>query len=51
MGTLYEHNIVIFLCFYLICDCILYMVYVDGHGKPIHQPSDSISFLKECDSR
>ncbi len=26
MGTLYEHNIVIFPCFNLICDCILYMV-------------------------
>ncbi len=26
MGTLYEHNIVIFPCLNLICDCILYMV-------------------------
>ncbi len=26
IGTLYEHNIVIFPCFNLICDCILYMV-------------------------
>ena len=26
LGTLYEHDIVIFACFNLICDCILYMV-------------------------
>ncbi len=28
MGTLYEHNIVIFPCFNLICECILYMVVI-----------------------
>ncbi len=32
IGTLYEHNIVIFPCFNLICDCILYMVERELHA-------------------